>query len=213
MKYLYIVRLVGYLMHYKFQVNVIKSLYYSLKYGGCCIIGKAVIQSNMGGVVFSTSQSVLTIGLSGTTTTPTQLILDGRLRVSGNVDLYKGAKIVVMSDAVLTIYGGTYINEYSRIFCRKRIFIGAGCAIAWNVCIMDTDMHKIYDTKNVINPDSDVYIGDNVWIGANSFVGKGTTINEDSILGAYTIASKEVEGGYIHTGIPSHPVRRFTNWD
>lgn len=166
-----------------------------------------------GGVVFSTSQSVLTIGLSGTTTTPTQLILDGRLRVSGNVDLYKGAKIVVMSDAVLTIYGGTYINEYSRIFCRKRIFIGAGCAIAWNVCIMDTDMHKIYDTKNVINPDSDVYIGDNVWIGANSFVGKGTTINEDSILGAYTIASKEVEGGYIHTGIPSHPVRRFTNWD
>jgi acetyltransferase-like isoleucine patch superfamily enzyme len=150
--------------------------------------------------------------LSGTTTTPTQLIIDGCLRVSGNVDLYKGGKIVVMPNAQLIICGGTYINEYSRIFCKKRIFIGAGCAIAWNVCIMDTDMHKIYDGENVINPNADVYVGNNVWIGANTFIGKGTNIKDNCILGACTVASTEIASGFIHTGIPSHPVKQFTKW-
>lgn len=117
-----------------------------------------------------------------------------------------------MPDAVLTICGGTYINEYSRIFCRKRIFIGASCSIAWNVCIMDTDLHKIYDGENLINPNADVYVGNNVWIGANSFIGKGVNIKNNSILGAYTIASKDIANGFIHTGIPSHPVKQFTKW-
>lgn len=166
-----------------------------------------------GGIFFETSNSILRIGLSGTTTTPTQLIIDGCLRVSGNVDLYKGVKIVVMPNAQLIICGGTYINEYSRIFCKKRIYIGNDCAIAWNVCIMDTDLHKIYEDGNAINLDEDVYIGKDVWIGANSFVGKGTNVKDNSILGAYTIASKDVEGGHIHTGTPSHPVKKFTNWE
>lgn len=77
MKYKYFFRLIGYIRFYKYRINIIKSLSDSLKYGGCCIIGKGIIQSNGGGVFFASSQSVLTIGLSGTTPTPTQVMLDG----------------------------------------------------------------------------------------------------------------------------------------
>lgn len=139
-------------------------------------------------------------------------MLDGKLIVNGHVDLYKGTKIVVKRDAVLTISNGTYVNEYSRVFCGKQITIGASCAIAWNVNIMDTDMHKIYVGDYAINSDAEIQIGNNVWIGANSFVGKGITIPDNVIIGANSIASKELRNGFIHIGSPSIPFRQFDKW-
>ena len=40
--------------------------------------------------------------------------------------------------------GDSYINSHARILCGERITIGDGCAIAWNVELLDTDRHKLY---------------------------------------------------------------------
>lgn len=128
------------------------------------------------------------------------------------MDLYKGSKIVVKEDSALSISNGTYVNEYSRIFCAKRITIGSACAIAWNVNIMDTDMHKIYVENNIINSDADVHIGNNVWIGANSFISKGSNIPDNVIIGANSVTKQDVRSGFIHVGMPSKPIKQFEKW-
>lgn len=165
-----------------------------------------------GGVFFKSPDSVLTIGISGTTSVPSQLLLEGQLIVKGNVDLYKGIKIVVRKDALLSIGGGTYINEYSRIFCANQVAIGESCAISWNVNIMDTDMHEIYTDDLLINSDAKVLIGDKVWIGANTFITKGTCVSDNVIIGANTITSKELKSGSMYIGNPSKPIKRFDKW-
>lgn len=173
-----------------------------------------IVQSfvKWGGVIFKSPDSVLTIGISGTTSVPTQLLLEGHLIVNGHVDLYKGTKVVIRQEALLSIGSGTYINEYSRIFCAKQIVIGSSCAIAWNVNIMDTDMHEISAEGFVINSDAEVFIGNNVWICANSFVSKGTNIPDNVIIGANTITSKSLQAKSIYIGNSSKPIKRFDNW-
>ena len=83
------------------------------------MIGNTIISSK-GGVKFATPKSVLIVGISGTTNVPAQFLLNGTLVVDGCVDFYKGIKVVVKSNVSLSIQNGTYIKEYSRIFCAKK---------------------------------------------------------------------------------------------
>lgn len=66
--------------------------------------------------------------------------------------------------------------------------------VSWDTLFMDTDMHAIYDTCNsknrdVINPDSTVTIGDDVWVGCRCLILKGTTIGNGCVIGAGSICT------------------------
>jgi acetyltransferase-like isoleucine patch superfamily enzyme len=49
----------------------------------------------------------------------------------------------------------------------KKIEIGAGCNIAWDVCIMDSDYHKFNNQTEEIKA---IKIEDYVWIGCRSII-------------------------------------------
>ncbi len=66
---------------------------------------------------------------------------------------------------------------------------GAGCMIARDVLIMDTDQHPVGGRALVSKP---VEIGDRVWLGSRAIVLKGVTIGHDSIVGAGAIVTKSV---------------------
>ncbi|HEX2927330.1 MAG TPA: hypothetical protein VHP38_13905, partial [Ruminiclostridium sp.] len=46
----------------------------------------------------------------------------------------------------------TSIGDRTEIHAGKRVEIGAGCNIAWDVCIMDRDYHKFNSPSEIIEP-------------------------------------------------------------
>jgi acetyltransferase-like isoleucine patch superfamily enzyme len=198
------------------KLNLIKSLYYSLRFGGRVLVGRAkfFIEGN-GALEFSSPRSSLLVGVHTTVDTPAVVTImhNAKLIIGSNSMIHRGCKIVVHSGGCLTIGNSTYINENARIHCRKHISIGDKCAIAWNTNILDTDIHTIYYADNKrTNNDADVVIGNNVWIGANSTVLKGTTIQDNCIVGANSVVKGTLNSQQIYSGNPAERKGSFVSW-
>ena len=58
---------------------------------------------------------------------------------------------------------------------------------------------------------SPIIIGANVFIGARSFIMPGVTIGESAVIGACSLVTKNMPGGYICSGHPCKPVRMRIN--
>ncbi len=88
------------------------------------------------------------------------------------------------------------ISARSTIIAEKEICFGENCLLSWDCLLMDTDYHPIYsikDEKNRINPDKEIYIGDNVWISCRSTILKGSKIPRDCIVAAGSLICKEYQ--------------------
>lgn len=86
------------------------------------------------------------------------------------------------------------ITAKSTIVCRKKITLSDDCLISWDVLIMDTDFHKIYDNSQCrVNDDCEIIIGKHCWIGCRSLVLKGSTIPNNSIIAAGSIVTTHEE--------------------
>ncbi|XME03236.1 acyltransferase [Lachnospiraceae bacterium C1.1] len=139
---------------------------------------------------------------------------NGKLIFTGKADLSQGISVHVLDDAVLTIGGGIYTNGYCSIRCSKKITIGRNAMWGWNVFVMDTDGHPIYDMdKNIINFNKDIIIGDDVWLGADSRVLKGAVVPDGCIVGiGSTVTRKETKRNVIMAGSPSKIVKECISW-
>jgi acetyltransferase-like isoleucine patch superfamily enzyme len=63
-----------------------------------------------------------------------------------------------------------YINDCSTVTCFEHITIGSGCAISWDVNILDTNIHELLVNGEARSRSQPVTIGDNVWIGTGATV-------------------------------------------
>jgi acetyltransferase-like isoleucine patch superfamily enzyme len=136
------------------------------------------------------------------------------LRFSGNVVLGDGVNMEVHPGASLEIGPETFVNPNSRIIALESIRIGADCAVAWDVQIMDGDRHYLLDeggarTKNT----AAIQIGDHVWIGARSLVLKGSSIEDGAIVGAGSVVSGRVPAGTVVAGNPARVIREGVRWE
>lgn len=79
---------------------------------------------------------------------------------------------------------------------------------------MDTDSHTILDMqKNKINENKEIIIGDHVWIGCRSIILKGTKIPDNSIIGAGSLVTKELQNeNTIFTGNPIKAIKSDISW-
>ena len=91
--------------------------------------------------------------------------------------------------------------------------IGDECLIGANVTIADTDFHPIAslnrrhsDNENDIGA-KPVVIGKNVFIGAGSFILKGVQVGNNSVVGAMSVVTSEVNPDSVYAGNPA----RFIN--
>lgn len=204
--------LLAFIFRYYSRTNIFKSIYYTYKFGCCCIIGK-VYTRQIGKIEFSDKNSVLLLGIDGTTPLKSQILNEGVIKINGFVNIYKGTKIIVAKHAELSIKNGTYINEYCKIFCKEKINIGAMCAIAFNVVLMDSDLHIITTDGIQLNKNTPINIGNHVWIGAYSIVNKGSNIKDNVIIGATSRVSGNIDSNYIYAGNPIRKIRQFQNWE
>jgi acetyltransferase-like isoleucine patch superfamily enzyme len=136
------------------------------------------------------------------------------LRIRGSVVIGDGVIIEVHPGAYLEVGHETFVNPNSRIMALESIRIGADCAVAWDVQIMDGDRHFFLDeaggrAKNT----AAIHIGDHVWIGSRSLVLKGAHIEDGAVIGAGSVVSGHIASGTVVAGNPARTIREGVRWE
>jgi carbonic anhydrase/acetyltransferase-like protein (isoleucine patch superfamily) len=132
------------------------------------------------------------------------LVIDGAVRVGD------GAMILVGPGATVTIGDDTHFDGDSRLIAVEKVSIGARCAIAWEVLIMDTDFHRV---DGRASGDAPTTIGDDVWIGVGAKVLKGVTVGDGAVIAAGAIVTRDVPARALVAGSPARVVREGVTWD
>ena len=122
---------------------------------------------------------------------PTRLILWGR-------------------DSSITIGDGCCLNGVN-ICARKSVSIGNDCIFAGGIQILDSDTHKVVtpDRKTDLDTPAPVVLGNNVWVGLNVIILKGTTIGDNSVVGAGAVVKGSFPSNCVIAGNPAKIVKRF----
>ncbi|MBI2427228.1 MAG: acyltransferase [Ignavibacteriales bacterium] len=120
-----------------------------------------------------------------------------------NCQFYEGVRLEIGKGAVLRIGNGTYLNRNTLIVAETSIVIGKNCRIAWDVVIMDSDLHPIPGKVMEIKP---VVLEDDVWIGCRSIILKGVHIGSGAIIGAGSVVTKDVPANAIIGGVPAQVI-------
>lgn len=131
------------------------------------------------------------------------------LACEGIVRVGDGTRILAGPGARVSIGDGSYFSGDTRVICAQEVSIGSGCAIAWDVLIMDADFHSLEGRGS---QDAPVRIGDDVWIGAGARILKGVTIGNGAVIGAGAVVSRDVPPGALAVGNPAAVVREGVKW-
>lgn len=117
----------------------------------------------------------------------------GNVYFKGDARIGHGSKIFNTSE--LEIGDNFIISAKAEIICCKNIKFGDNCLLSWDNLIMDTDFHDIYDndTREKINEDEAIFIGNNVWIGCKNLILKGVYIPDGSILASNSTVTKKFD--------------------
>jgi acetyltransferase-like isoleucine patch superfamily enzyme len=139
--------------------------------------------------------------------------VSGKVIFRGEALIGHGSKISV--SGVLELGAHFTMTAESTIVSRKRIRFGENCLVSWDVLVMDTDFHKIYDgERNRINEDDEITIGDRVWIGCRALVLKGVEIEHGCVIAANTTISRSVRGEQkLIAGNPPSVKRDDVQWE
>jgi acetyltransferase-like isoleucine patch superfamily enzyme len=139
------------------------------------------------------------------------------------IDLGDFANVITTPDhrIRLTVWGRNEgdgfisIGRYSllcpgvRMSAASGITLGDSCMLASGVYITDSDWHGIYDRLDYIGGSEPVVIGNNVWLGDSSIICKGTTIGDNSIIGAGSVVTKDIQANVIAAGNPAKVIRKL----
>ena len=121
----------------------------------------------------------------------------GNLIIKGNASFGRGCKISIGQQAQLTIGENFTITGKSEIICQKNITFGDNCLLSWDILIMDTDFHHIFDLSIVdseqINLPKPIIIGNHVWIGCRTIILKGVSIGNENVIAAGSTITRSIE--------------------
>ncbi len=197
------------------RVAWLKSLVASLRFRGVVLIGRrSVLRVHRTARLDLHRHAILAIGLAHEESSGATIVLRrrSRLEVSGFVQVMKRSSVTVNGDATLSIHGSTYLNDGTIVFCGERLTIGSGCAISWDVTIVDTDVHNVLGAGEERPRSAPTEIGERCWIGAKAIVLKGVRIGPGCVVGAGSIVSRDLPDGSLAVGAPARVVRANADW-
>lgn len=142
--------------------------------------------------------------------------VSGTVIFKGKAEIGHGAKISVGQKGRLILGGGFILTAESTIIAiNKTVEFGNDCLLAWDILMMDTDFHNIYNEKNeVVNEPDDIKIGNHVWVGCRSVILKGSDIPPNSIVAAGSLVNKRLEGeNKLFGGQPAKELRNGVRWE
>lgn len=122
-----------------------------------------------------------------------ELHRNSTLEIGSNLYLGRFGEIKVYNGAKLTIGNNTHFSQGSIISCNKEISISDYSIFAPYVMIVDADHTN--NKGNYIESDlckKPINIGKNVWVGVHGAILKGSTIWDNTVIGANNFTSNEV---------------------
>lgn len=198
-------------MKFNENINLYKTILYSVKYGRMYIYKKSSIKINSSakvnikGKVFinkdhdnnpkNYKHCYFKIGNNSSFTVKDKL----KLRPGVRFEIEDGANLVIDECT---------INYDTKIYCFNNIEIGKNVIISENCIIRDSDNHKIND-KEVSKP---ITIGNNVWIGMNCIILKGVKIGNGAVIAAGSIVTKDIPANSLVGGNPAKIIKTNISW-
>jgi acetyltransferase-like isoleucine patch superfamily enzyme len=113
-----------------------------------------------------------------------------------------GGRIVIGDNVI--------ISPGARISAATEIIIGNNSMIANGAYITDSDWHGIYDRVSTGNS-KPIHLEQNVWIGDSAIICKGTTIGENSIIGAGAVVVGNIPANCMAAGNPAKVLKRLNS--
>ena len=143
----------------------------------------------------------------------------GIWQVSGTVSF--GGKASIGHGSKLSVRGNLHLGAdfnmtaESTIVCAKDIRFGDDCLLSWDILVMDTDEHPLYDKENKrINPDKAIVVGNHVWIGCKCVLLKGAEVPDNTVIAAGTLLTSTFSGeNQIVGGNPPSVLKRDVRWE
>ena len=125
-----------------------------------------------------------------------------------------GLRLKVHPGAVFEIGNKSAVSNEARINVAEHVIIGDNNMWSYEVNIMDTDSHKIYDsTRCRINPPQPVHIGNNVWIGSKCTILKGVTLADGIIVAANSTITKSFTEPHCIITTGNKVIKRDVSWE
>lgn len=106
----------------------------------------------------------------------------------------------------ITLGKRVFINSGCRFQDQGGITIGDDCLVGHNA-VLATLNHDLDPARRADMHPAPITIGRNVWIGANATVLPGVTIDDDAVVGAGSVVTKDVPPGTVVVGSPARVVR------
>lgn len=117
-------------------------------------------------------------------------------------------QLVVEDGAELAIGDRTFVNHGVSIGVTRSVTIGAGCNLGPYVDIADSSFHFVEPDRRDERPPSDpVRVGRNVWLGVRVIVLPGTSIGDDSVIGAGSVVTGDIPPRSLAVGSPARVIR------
>lgn len=133
----------------------------------------------------------------------------GLLRI-GQTEIGCGGAISIQKDAVIVLGNHFHSTSGCKIICAKKIQTGINTRIGWDVLIMDTDWHSVYniETKRISSKTKEIVIGDYVWIANGVSVMKGSRIPNFSIIAGKSLVNRVLEReNSLYAGSPAKLIK------
>ena len=166
--------------------------------------------------------------------------VSGTVSFGGKASIGHGSKLSVRGD--LKLGAGFNMTAESTIVCAKEIHFGDDCLLSWDILVMDTDEHPLFNRHETarretrdpnpvpcpeapcpvsnyienqrINPDKPIRVGDHVWIGCKCVLLKGAEVPSNTVLAAGTMLKTTFAGEHqVIGGNPPSILKRDVRWE
>ena len=162
--------------------------------------------------------------------------VSGTVSFGGKASIGHGSKISVRGD--LKLGADFNMTAESTIVCAKEIRFGDDCLLSWDILVMDTDEHPLFDlgleTRDAgsvpslevlrpvsnnrenqrINPDKAIFVGNHVWIGCKCVLLKGAEVPDHTVVAAGTMLKSAFDGeNQVIGGNPPTVLKRDIRWE
>jgi len=128
------------------------------------------------------------------------------LQIGDNVTIDMGAEIFIEKGGALTIGDRCYIGKRTVISTSEKIEIGANCAIAHQVTILDINKKYQNVKTNIMDQGwqtKPIAIADDVWIATGVVILAGSTLGPHTVVAANSVVNDKHVGHEILAGIPA----------
>lgn len=117
----------------------------------------------------------------------------GKMLLGQNILIRNGVNLVVGRKGCISLGNDVLINQRTLIYSNYSVIIKDTVNISWNVQIMDSDHHFVYNESDssVKYFSSPIIIGQNSWIGNHVIICKGSKIPPRSILACGSLFNKD----------------------